>query len=109
MKNNLVTCIALLLIIAHCVYSNTLHKGGPISEKHQKQNKKYAISNDILYQGSDKQSHYFLSRVTNKWAIIAINKNELSMADERPYNSSFNHRGYYRVDPNNYSKIREFK
>ncbi|HWN94456.1 MAG TPA: hypothetical protein VNT99_05455 [Methylomirabilota bacterium] len=56
----------------------------------------------ILYRGSDSKYHHFVARViwVDNWAIIQIKKEELALADERPYSTaSSGDFGYYCVDP----------
>lgn len=39
----------------------------------------------LLYSGSDKQWHYFISRPVDDFAFYKISREELEMADERPF------------------------
>jgi hypothetical protein len=67
----------------------------------------------ILYQGSDAHRHHFVARVlsVDNWAIIQIKKEDLSLADERPYLTiSSGALGYYYVDPSrDFAKIRDYR
>src|SRR5262245_13408351 len=61
----------------------------------------------VGYRGSDQQFHYFIARVMDEWSYIQIRRDELTVADERPYSRVS--RGplyYYLVDPSReYRKI----
>ena len=54
----------------------------------------------VGYQGSDQQSHRFIARVMDGWKFIQIPREELSVADERPYSTASSAPlYYYLVDP----------
>jgi hypothetical protein len=67
----------------------------------------------ILYQGTDTHYHHFVARVlsVDDWAIIEIKREDLTLADERPYLTiSSGALGYYYVDPSrDFIKIRDYK
>jgi hypothetical protein len=66
----------------------------------------------ILYQGSSSKWHYFTARVisVDNWATIQIRREELNVADERPYPMpSSAGLGYYFVDPSReFVKLRDY-
>ena len=63
----------------------------------------------VGYQGSDPQFHHYIARVMDDWNFIRIRKDELTVADERPYSPPSSARLYhYLVDPGReYSKIEQ--
>ena len=61
----------------------------------------------VGYQGSDPQFHHYIARVMDNWAFIQIRKDELAVADERPYSTASSAPLYhYLVDPSrHYRKV----
>lgn len=112
MKRNILTCIIIFTVIfTGCAVSNVGgQKSWTVSELQAWYNKNSSTSNCILYRGSDLQTHHFLSRAIDEWIFLTIKKNELDIADERPYNAnSLGKLGYYYVDPNNhFVKLRDY-
>jgi len=54
----------------------------------------------VGYQGSDQQFHHYVARVMVDWAFIQIKKDELTVADERPFSTASGAPLYhYLVDP----------
>ena len=61
----------------------------------------------VGYQGSDLQYHYYIARVMDEWNYIRIRRDELTVADERPYSTASSAPVcYYLVDPaHDYKKV----
>lgn len=66
------------------------------------------VRGGLGYRGSDEQWHYFIARVLDEWVFIQVSKDELELADERPYSSASSAPlAYYAVDPSrNFQKIK---
>jgi len=109
MRKNTITMICIMAIMASCTVSNPIQKNCTVREV-QEWYKDSTTGNSVLYRGSDKRSHHFLSQFTDKWVFLTINKDELSLPDEKPYQvDSVTKLGYYYVNPsNNFAKIKDF-
>src|SRR5215831_19352990 len=54
----------------------------------------------VGYRGSDQQFHHYIARVMDDWTYIQIPKDEMTVADERPYSAASGAPlYYYLVDP----------
>jgi hypothetical protein len=61
----------------------------------------------LLYQGSDTIHHHFLGRIMDEWRWFNVKRNELSLEEIQPFNtSSSGQLGDYYVDPNqNFKRV----
>jgi hypothetical protein len=63
----------------------------------------------VLYQGSDGRYHHFLARTSDSMTWFKVEKFEIALKDERPYDRNVPALGHYYVDPGNgYSKVGDY-
>ena len=100
------------LFVFLCLACNSpkyLTKEWSIVQVQEWYNQKHSAWDGILYRGSDKKMHHFVSRVRDEWHFFNVKKSALTLADERPILKDTGVVGYYFVDPNKeFAKIKDY-
>ena len=76
--------LAVIMLMGCRSTHNPLTKEWTIAEVQEWYNKKYSSWDGLLYRGSDKKMHHFVSRVRDEWYFFNIKKSLLTLPEEMP-------------------------